>query len=281
MSDLTVLLPTYARTAELAEMLWCLIHQTARDFEILVVNDCRWQYLRGEIPQLPLFDGHRPGPRLTFLNEPPFPTVGDKRQWMMEQATTPYVCWADDDDLCLPHFVETYLRAIAGGPDLIEVEGALHARGRERPSFTAAPVCMQSLCHRADLGRRAGFPAASGPEDQVFRERLRKLASNRITVPGSTYVYRWDNGTHHISGIGREEGALDGYRDDAQRRFDEGKEPMGVVEFVRRADDAPIPIFREVIIGLRHDYFATMAWPVFFLGDSIGHTSGLARVEFQ
>ena len=86
-------------------------------------------------------------------------------------------------------------------------------------------------------------------QDMELDDRLRRLGLCHwpsIEVAEITYLFRWSNGTYHLSGYGRDRpGAESGYVDigrRVERALADGSEPVGEVELV--------PGFRHAYIAM-------------------------------
>jgi glycosyltransferase involved in cell wall biosynthesis len=212
----SLLIPTHARVSWLEEALHCAINQDYEgSLEILVWNDCARQTLVCKYP------------RVSVVNEPTAATLGAKRHAMVEAANGEYVAWLDDDDLALPWYVTRLVRPLSATGARAVVSRRCYALENQNWGLNA--VAIEVLCHR----RRAlevGYPESDSGEDQDFRGRLEAAGdvSTILDMPGG-YVYRWAQGTYHISGNSTpNEG--ESFRRDATRRIDEGSEPQGIIE---------------------------------------------------
>jgi hypothetical protein len=218
----SLLIPTYARVSWLEEALFCALHQDyAGLLEILICNDCTRQRLFCSVPSVKI------------INISTFATLGEKRNFMIGAAAGELITWLDDDDLVLPWYV-TRLSAPLSKLDL-EAVVSHRCYGMREDFWTMATAPIETLCRRENALRSGGFPVdAHSGEDQAFRTRIKNLYKSETILdePGG-YVYRWGQGTHHISGNPGDI-ASNGFRLDAARRMDEGSEPVGSVTLIPR-----------------------------------------------
>lgn len=230
---LTVLVPTYARTEMLGELLWCLAHQSVEPFQVLVFNDCPWQELHGYAPGV------------HYINHVSYPTMGEKRQALMLMSRTERVAWVDDDDLVAHDFVQRYNEAFnhPSMPEVVYHEQTAYLHGRDGDHWGLGENAYMNMANLRASGIKCPFQKCNYGEDWHFRATFAREEhhTRTLTIPHTTYVYRKGYGGRTLSDA-RHEGTLGMYREDAARRRDQGREPLHKVEIVPR---------------LRRDYFAT------------------------
>lgn len=230
-SSLTILIPTYARTAWLQEALWCAIHQR-RPARIIVLNDC---------PRQHFICGH---PLVTIVNlSQRFATLGAKRNALLRLAESEWVAWLDDDDWLLPWYVEDFEKVISRDLYGVFASQCWSAWGsaHEGEVKWQRGSAVQPMAVRLQAALESGgFPEdIDSGEDKVFRAGL--IARGRVctlaTVSG--YCYHWDNRIYHTSGYNDPLSGA-GLGHDAEYRLNHGIEPSGRIVL------SP---------SLRHDYF--------------------------
>lgn len=154
MSDfppISIVVPTYARTALLCEVVECFRRSTYDGAkELVILNDCEMQTLTCDVP----------GVRV--LNRPTFPTFGDKVNALISAASHPLIMRVDDDDLFMPDTLTALadkLRAydlITGSPNPV-------ARFRKMLQWTGDVLRLRSASvHHGALIRRDAWNAAGG-----------------------------------------------------------------------------------------------------------------------
>lgn len=108
MSEITVVIPTHNRRALLARTLHSVLAQRAVDLAVIVVDDGG----SDDTPSLPsLVD-----PRVTLIRHARSRGVSAARNTGIEQATTPWLAFVDDDDLWAPDKLRTQLDALDQEP---------------------------------------------------------------------------------------------------------------------------------------------------------------------
>lgn len=192
-----VLIPTCGRKAGLAVVLTSLYHQTFRDFSVTVSD----QTADGET----YLDSHeiatlaraleRRGNRVRLLRHLPRRGLAEQRQFLLEQATAPYVHYLDDDVLLdadvLQRMLDT-LRAEGCGFVGCAATGLEHL-GDVRPHQ-----------QRIELWDGPVMPERFGPDEIPWERHLVNNAANplhleqRLCPDGETVRYRiaWVGGAN-------------------------------------------------------------------------------------
>lgn len=176
------------------------------EFDVLMEEFGR-QIARGSATQL-LVDAEPRGPL----------SIGAKRQRMLEQVSTDYVVFFDDDDWPMPTYVQDIERALQSAPDCVGfyelVEGLGEAprlsmwtnkhgewmdgaRARRygvdyiRTPFHKTPV-------RTSIARAVGFRDMRFAEDHDFSKRLKASGTccTEVFIPRTLYVYRFKHEDH-------------------------------------------------------------------------------------
>ena len=129
-TDLTVAICAYNCERYIRETLSCLLAQTYRDFELLIVNDCSTDNSRTVMEQ--------------FFEENPFPHqivdfpvnqgLAGGRKYVEDNVQTKYIIFVDADDCPLPTFVETLYKTITSDDDLMAVGCYLEFIDEDRKS---------------------------------------------------------------------------------------------------------------------------------------------------
>ncbi len=215
-----ILIPTYARIRFLQEALHCALRQ---DYPatVIILNDCPDQRLECDHPNV------------IAINEVPLPTLGRKRNRMLHIAmalSLDRVCWLDDDDLCFPNYVSGLVTAAQGKPCVGECAWSYYKQDdMPKPEWKEMLWPNEMLVDPALLWNRGGYPHLDSGEDQVGRSRITDHDHARST--NRAYIYRWGQGSFHVSGAGDPLGGV-GFRADAQSRLASGQEPSGRIELV-------------------------------------------------
>lgn len=116
-TDLTIAICAYNCERYIRETLTCLMAQTYRDFELLIVNDCSTDKTKETIEH--------------FFQEQPFPHaivdfdenqgLAAGRKYVEEHVRTKYVLFVDADDCPQPTLVEKLYKKISSDADLMAV----------------------------------------------------------------------------------------------------------------------------------------------------------------
>jgi glycosyltransferase involved in cell wall biosynthesis len=213
----SILIPTYARVGWLEEALYSALHQDyAGKIEILIYNDCERQRLTYE------------DANVRVINASSCLTLGSKRNRMLESAAGEYVVWLDDDDLALPWYVNRLIQPLAPPKTKAVISRKCYFLTDGVWHRSAVPIEMS--CDRQHAISLGGFSVNhDSGEDQIFRSTL-EAAGGVATIfdEPAGYVYRWGQGTYHISAKGVD---IDGdcFRQEANLRMDAGAEPSGAI----------------------------------------------------
>ena len=111
MALVDVLIPTFGRKTSLAIVLTSLLGQTFRDFDVTISDqiDDAGQYIDSLEIQT-LVDALRwHGHRVTVLRNWPRRGLAQQRQFLLEQASAPYVHYLDDDVALDPDVMQRML----------------------------------------------------------------------------------------------------------------------------------------------------------------------------
>lgn len=219
MNEVTIAIPTYARTTRLAEAVWCALHQTVA-CKILILNDCAQQTIQCR------------DSLVTVINTIPYPYLGAKRNALLAHIDTEWTCWLDDDDWLFPWYVEDLLteaKKVTHTYNMIQPKNLwlVHGGYDGNKNLVWEPNAMAVMpCLVKTKEAQGCFPQdTDSGEDQVFRA---KMKVHKFTPKDGGYLYRWANGSHHISGSG---GANAGsvLRQEAMSRIYRGVEPHGSI----------------------------------------------------
>lgn len=132
MNTLDILIPTFRRPASLAVLLTSLIAQTFRDFRIIISDQTEDSnpLTMGEVKAvLRVLRAH--GHEVVALKHLPRRGIAEQRQFLLDQATAPYVLYLDDDVILEADVVERLMQAI----------------GEERCGFVGSALIGLSFIH--------------------------------------------------------------------------------------------------------------------------------------
>ncbi len=232
---ITCLCPTYGRFARLRESLACFLAQDyLGEKRLLILNDARAGiWIEPDLSH----EG------VTVINEsPPSANLGEKRQYLLERATTPLVAHWDDDDLYLPWHLSRSVAALLTHPVarcvksrgawyLIGQREALQNRGVHHNVFEGTmafyredalalggypPKHSGQAKHLMDMFERAGVLYKIPDVDEEGSPQFCQTVSTQSGQASSehcdvSYAYRWYDGVGHISSIGNKPASLQSF----------------------------------------------------------------------
>lgn len=113
MSTLDILIPTYSRPAALAVTLTSLCAQTFHDFRVIISDQTEDSdpLKTGEVQAaFRVLEVH--GQHVETYKHLPRRGMAEQRQFLLEQATAPYVLYLDDDLILEPWLIDCLLRVM-------------------------------------------------------------------------------------------------------------------------------------------------------------------------
>jgi glycosyltransferase involved in cell wall biosynthesis len=200
---ITLIVPVYNGSRFLAELLDSVSDQSFTDWTCLCVND------GSKDQSAEIIEGYcKKDSRFQLINKENGGT-GDSRNVGMEQATTPYIMFADQDDLLHPQSFEIAYHCIeTSGSDLLQFErthfsshykpahydlATIHAtplkcqRNGEYPGNT---ICVWQYIYSLSAIGDCRFPKISGGEDHTFLFELAFKVEKWAQIPHSLYGVR-------------------------------------------------------------------------------------------
>ncbi|MEI9983400.1 MAG: glycosyltransferase family A protein [Aliidongia sp.] len=109
MGPVSVVIPVYNRTAELRRAVRSVLTQTYADLELIVVDDCSTEDIRGALEDI--VDS-----RLRLIRKPVNQGAASARNTGIQAATGRWVAFLDSDDEWVPHKLERQVRRLASRP---------------------------------------------------------------------------------------------------------------------------------------------------------------------
>lgn len=213
------LCPTYGRHEQLMDAVACYVLQTWPRRRLYICNDSGWStpgivlqfegsYVDGIMVAYPELNA------IVHNAQRRAPSLGAKRQWLLETAHAPFVAHWDDDDLYLPWHLESLMQAQAESrAECIKPKAAWWIKGH-RDKLNVAPRPHHNVFEGQMLFEREAAVAREGYADKAtgqcrrLIERFRKACKLREWNPDDldvSYCYRWADGTCHISAIQKQE----------------------------------------------------------------------------
>jgi len=212
----SVLIPTFARVQLLEEAIWSALRQDyAGIIQVDVFNDCEMQTLAAGDERVRCFNFHER-----------FPTLGAKRQAMLECATHEWVAFLDDDDLWFPWHLSA-LDLADTHTSCVPLRWWVFKPDDKNAWSHSESGGINFMARRQLLLNLGGFdPKLDRGEDTELRQRLLAGAEQfQILRPSRpSYVYRLDRSQEHQSHHQQQVVA------DADKRLRQGREPRGCVK---------------------------------------------------
>lgn len=236
---ISILVPTFARTALLCEVVECFRRFTYDGaLELVILNDCDRQTLT--------CDTAMPAGRVVrILNQPTFPTFGHKVNALYQAASHEYLIRIDDDDLLLPDAVSVLMAKLATYDGLLGRPSPL-ARFRKMLQWTGSGMRVRSCSvHHGAVIRRDAWRASgglplltAGYPDVAFWERMTPqwvVGRWHHELDGHLLaIHRADPAWDHVEGADRATGHPPLSQAEWQKRqlarINIGEEPSGVVD---------------------------------------------------
>jgi len=205
----TCLCPTYGRFERLRDAIaGFLLQDYPGEKRLLILNDAPVPIVLGAGAEC-----------VTVVNVPArYPTLGHKRQALLQMAETPLVAHWDDDDLYLPWHLSACVAALRAHPGArcakpnaawfgVGPPGAWALRGVRRNLFEG-----QMVFYRARALELGGYPPLNSGQAAALLAAFRRAGELHVWDPPRhelSYIYRWADGLHHVSGAGQRSGDRD------------------------------------------------------------------------
>ena len=199
--SVTCLCPTYRRPECLRDAVRCFLRQDYANRHLLILNDAP-EPVDAAALGLPREMGR-------VVNAPErYPTLGHKRQALLEMAETPLVAHWDDDDLVLPWHLSMSVSAWQAPPQATCVRsnlawfglgprGAWRLRGPCRNVWEGLMVFERERA--LSLG---GYALLDSGQAKVLLEAFARTGELHTWDPrlcDISYIYRWADGHRHVS----------------------------------------------------------------------------------
>jgi glycosyltransferase involved in cell wall biosynthesis len=137
----SVIVPTFNRSAFLPMAIGSVLGQTLTDLELIVVDD-------GSSDDTPaLLEAIADG-RLKVVTHPRNRGIAEARNSGLSAARGKYVAWLDSDDICRPDRVATQVRFLEKNPEVAVVgscAGKIDRHGRRRSGVRIAPFDHEDI----------------------------------------------------------------------------------------------------------------------------------------
>lgn len=225
MKSVSILIPTYARTAYLAEQVESFRRRVYQgEAELLILNDCPLQRLTCAVPGVRVFNSFR------------LPNFGTKRHTLVQLAQHELLCVQDDDDVMLPRFLSALIPKLRDGEPAARLTNLWRWNGvelRDGPSGMQHSSVFRRSAYREPVVWR---DLPSDEADTAFwREALRHrwFSGEHHHVPDGhrEVIYRADPDRLHLE-VGGLALSEQEYRNRMDARIQAGEEPGGDIEII-------------------------------------------------
>lgn len=196
MPPVSCLCPTYARPQLLRETIWSFLQQDYPNKELVIVNDH---------PEPIVLDRDYPG--VVIYNLPQrFSCLGEKRNYVVQVASSDLLLNWDDDDLYLPWRISQMVQRFLAFPQrsFIKPTQAWRSTHNRDYHIGGSPFHGQAAMLRSLFDQLGGYAAMNAGQDLEFEGRVPahlKLLY-RVAPSDLIYLYRWGMGVAHISQFG-------------------------------------------------------------------------------
>ena len=215
-----ILIPTFARVKFLEEAVCCALNQDYDNFNIIVLNQCEQQKL------------YINNNKVKIINlEKTIPTFSKPFNYLINSSKAKFFTLFCDDDLIMPWHIREHIKNILDNDLEVSIgqKSLFWMRQSNKVSdcFNNGNYMCENLPNiRYDESLEIG-------EDHVFLDNLKKH-KYKMSNHNPSFVYCWENGSHHISGNPSDLGS---FARDMFDRFKKGLEPTGNIEIIPQLKD--------------------------------------------
>ena len=134
-------------------------------------------------------------------------TIGEKRNFLLENAPGEYVCFIDDDDDISDNYIDLLIEGINKGVDCCSLKGIITTDGENPKPFTHSldysewfeknGVYFRGInhlnCVKTSIAREIGFPEKNHGEDYDYSMKLMKsgLLKTEHKIEETIYYYKY------------------------------------------------------------------------------------------
>lgn len=185
---------TYGRPAHLAEAVASFLEQDYNDSELVIVNTMPQQELL-----LPEHD------RIRVFNLATRPaSLGDARNYAIQQARGEIIVTFDDDDLYMPHHLSNFAPHFTDGNQWAWQPLQYYCEAGRIKAVVSGTMNVVAFTKKA-FDENGGYRAMNCGEDRDFVGRLTTRFKGVKINAGDfkpSFLYCWANGVYHVSGLG-------------------------------------------------------------------------------
>jgi hypothetical protein len=140
-------------------------------------------------------------------------SIGQKRQWMLENATGEYYVNFDDDDHPFPFYLSEIMKALELNPDCVgflihmttngvKPQTCCHSlRYKQWANKSGSYDYVRNVTHfnpvKRSLALQVGFKDMRFGEDKDYADRITPLCQNEVFIPRKLFHYRFIQQFNH------------------------------------------------------------------------------------
>jgi len=216
---------TNARVKTLEESIYSFLNQEYDgERELIIVNDCEFQELKFDHPDVKIFN---------IKNR--FETLGEKENFTIDQCKYPIIAVWDDDDVALPNHLSNINKWFKDCDLLSWKKGAL-LHGSKISKITS--VGQSGIVYTKKIWEDVGkHEKMSYGYDTAFIQKINKHKGRKVLADPDdsdvSWFYMWGGRSYHLSGIPKKENqdqALEIYRQHTLKQLNNGEIPSGIIE---------------------------------------------------
>lgn len=193
MTLLSILMPTIPERADRFTKLFNEVHRQLQYIQTFHPTLGRCEILINSLPRF--LDGG--------------PSIGLKRQSLINKAQGKYLCFLDDDEQIAPHYLESLMRLCKQGPDivtfralafmstywgLVDMRLAYKVNDQLTPDYTARRAPWHICPVRTDFARLHKFKDLNNAEDFDWMERVIGQCTTEVHTDKILFMY--NHGEH-------------------------------------------------------------------------------------
>jgi hypothetical protein len=215
---------TYGRVSQLEESLESFLRQNYDgEKELLIVNDCPFQTLYFEHPEVKIINCKET-----------FSTIGAKENFATENCIYDTIAQWDDDDLALSNHLQN-INKYFPGYDYLHWQNGIAMVTYEIAAIRS--LGNSGVVYSKDIWEKVGgYPLENAGYDMTYLFSIKKIGGKIVKAfplnNEISWIYTWgDNGVYNMSGmgsdIGREDNVLKRHGRHIERLRKEGVIPEG------------------------------------------------------
>lgn len=130
-------------------------------------------------------------------------SLGKKRNWLLNMATSDYVAFVDDDDRISKYYIDRLLEGIKSGSDVVNfIVSYSKNGGKSSPVFYSKDYSKNKnlpnhfermpnhiMCVKRKIALNVGFKDMGYGEDTEYSVRLKSMLKTEQTIKETLYYY--------------------------------------------------------------------------------------------